>query len=112
MKINVIGGGTWGVTLTSLLCEKADITVWQRSSRKTEQISKNRYHPNLSNYNIPTNVSFTSDLKLLDFNNLNILAIPSHVFKDILLNCNLSKGKYLIASRVLTMIQLYYYHKH
>ena len=99
MKINVIGAGTWGITLASLLSQKADILVWNRSCR----LSETRTHPNLKNFKIPKSISFTNNCNDLDFNNLTIIAIPSHAFEDVFqnefLNCKLENGKYLIASK-------------
>jgi len=99
MKINVIGAGTWGITLASLLSKKADVLVWYRSYK----LSKTRTHPNLKNFKIPESISFTPNPYDLDFNNLTIIAIPSHafenVFQDEFLNCKLENGKYLIASK-------------
>ena len=97
MKINVIGGGTWGTTLACLLSKTSKVQVWQRN--KNSQISLTRKHPNLKDCIIPNNISFTSDLDDIDFNNLTILAIPSHAIGDFLLKCDLKNGKYLIASK-------------
>ena len=99
MKINVIGAGTWGITLASLLSKKADVVVWNRSCK----LSETRTHANLKNFKIPESISFTPYPNDLDFNNLTIIAIPSHafenVFQDDFLNCKLENGKYLIASK-------------
>ena len=99
MKINVIGAGTWGITLASLISEKADVIVWNRSCK----LSETRTHPDLKNFKIPKSISFTSYPNDLDFNNLTIIAIPSHAFENVFqhdfLNCKLENGKYLIASK-------------
>ena len=99
MKINVIGGGTWGTTLACLLSKKADITIWQRNLEKNSKVSKERQHPNLKDYTIPSEISYVSDLNSIDFNHLSILAVPSHAVVDILSKANLKNGKYLIASK-------------
>ena len=99
MKINLIGAGTWGTTLACLLSKKADVSIWQRNVEKTAEFSKTRQHPNLKDCIIPDNISFTSNLNALDFNNLTVLAVPSHTVLDILSKSNLKDGKYLIASK-------------
>tara|TARA_Y100001970_G_scaffold22181_1_gene25550 strand:- start:12319 stop:13299 length:981 start_codon:yes stop_codon:yes gene_type:complete len=100
VKINLIGGGTWGITLAYLLSKKTSIFVWQRSVKKTSYFSKTREHPNLKSFSIPSNISFTSSLDSIDFNNLTILAVPSHAIFDILSQSDLKKnGKFLIASK-------------
>ena len=100
MKINVIGAGTWGITLASLLSKKADVLLWNRS----EKIFQTRIHPNLKNFKIPESISFTSNSNNLDFNNLTIIAIPSHAFVDdffidVFYNGKLENAKFLIASK-------------
>ena len=55
MNINIIGAGTWGITLASLLSKKADVVVWNRSYK----LSETRTHPNLKNFKIPKSISFT-----------------------------------------------------
>jgi glycerol-3-phosphate dehydrogenase (NAD(P)+) len=100
MKINIIGAGTWGVTLAYLLSKKADVLVWSRSRKLID--SKTRTHSNLNNFKIPDSISFTTDSSDLDLNNLTIIAIPSNAFEDgfdHFLNCELENGKYLIASK-------------
>ena len=57
MKINVIGGGTWGTTLACLLSKKADVSIWQRSVEKTTDFAKTKQHPNLKDFTIPDNIS-------------------------------------------------------
>ena len=75
MKINVIGAGTWGTTLACLLSNKADVSIWQRSAEKTAEFTKTRQHPNLKDCSIPDNISFTSNLDTIDFNDLNVFAV-------------------------------------
>jgi glycerol-3-phosphate dehydrogenase (NAD(P)+) len=100
MNINIIGAGTWGTTLGCLL-EKKDhnIVIWQRSENKAKNISVDRIHPNISNYKISNSIAFTSELNQLDFNNLTILAVPSHGLADILSKINIKHTRFLIASK-------------
>ncbi len=99
MIINVIGAGTWGITLASLLSKRSNILVWQRDNSKAEILNQTKAHPNLNRFKIPDNVKHTGTIEELDFNNLTVIALPSHSFNGILSNCNLKNGKYLIASK-------------
>ena len=99
MKINVIGGGTWGTTLACLLSKKADVCIWQRNLEKSNHLSQTRQHPNLKDCAIPLNISCISNLNAIDFNHLTILAVPSHAVVNILSKCDLKDGKYLIVSK-------------
>ena len=99
MIINVIGAGTWGITLASLLSKRSNILVWQRDNSKVKILNQIKTHPNLNRFKIPGNVKHTATIEELDFNNLTVLALPSHAFNGILSNCDLKNGKYLIASK-------------
>ena len=100
MNINIIGAGTWGTTLGILLNKKGHyVSIWQRDKSKTDDFVQTRKHPNLKDVKLPDDILFTSDLNDLDFNNLTILAIPSHTINSVLSKCILKKGKYLIASK-------------
>ena len=99
MKINIIGGGTWGVTLAVLLSKHDNIYLWKRNSSKNIKLSKKREHENLKNFTIPSNISIVANLDKIDFSGLNILAVPSHAVFDILSKVNSNEGKYLIASK-------------
>ena len=102
MKVNIIGAGTWGTTLGCLLESKksnSDITIWQRSSVKTNKISVDRLHPNLKDYRIPKTINFTSDLNDLNHNALTIIAIPSSSISDVLSKRLFKNANYMIASK-------------
>jgi len=100
VKINIIGAGAWGTTLGILLDKKGcDVSIWQRDSNKSDNLSTTRLHPNLKKINISNNIHFTSKLKELDFENLTVLAIPSHAIDNVLSYCDSTKGKYLIVSK-------------
>ncbi len=102
MKINILGAGTWGVTLGCLL-QQNDlnniITIWQRDLLKSNTISKNRLHPYLKNSKISEKINFTSNLDDLDFNALTIIAVPSSAISDVLSKCPLRDGNYIIVSK-------------
>lgn len=88
MRIGAIGAGSWGTTLANLLAEKGyRVDLWVREDDVYEQIRKNRI-----------NSTFLPDMKLVD--NLNpvksfeealkdkdliMMVVPSHVFRDVLI---------------------------
>jgi len=99
MTINVIGAGTWGITLASLLSKRSDVLVWQRDNSKAKILNQTKTHPNLNRFKIPDNVKHTGTIEELDFNNITVIALPSHSFNSILSKCDLKNGQYLIASK-------------
>ena len=99
MIINVIGAGTWGITLASLLSKRSNVLVWQRDNSKAKILNQTKIHPNLNRFKIPDNVKHTGIIEELDFNNITVIALPSHSFNGILSKCDLKNGKYLIASK-------------
>ena len=64
MKISVIGSGTWGCALCSILANKGyDMTLWSYFKEESESLAKTRKAPNLPNFLMPENVEYTSDLE-------------------------------------------------
>lgn len=63
MKIGVLGTGTWGFCLASLLASKGYNTIsWTRDSELAKQLTETREHPILSGHPAPKNMLFTTDL--------------------------------------------------
>lgn len=78
-KITVIGAGTWGLALASLLHNNGNrITVWSALQDEIEMLRRDFRHKNLPDLDIPKEIFFTSDLKeaVLDAEVL-VLAVPS-----------------------------------
>ena len=99
MKINIIGGGTWGTTLACLLDENNSINIWVRSSDKALSLNSSRKHPHLPNLIIPENINFIHHPDQLGVSDLTIIATPSHCINDVIKSLNISDTKYLIASK-------------
>ena len=43
-NIAVIGGGSWGTTLASLLCRNAKVTLWARDTAVVDEINQTHRH--------------------------------------------------------------------
>ncbi len=64
MKISVIGSGTWGCALCSILANKGNnVTLWSYFKEESDNLAKTRKAPNLPDFVMPTNVEYTSDLQ-------------------------------------------------
>jgi len=100
MKINVIGAGTWGLTLGCMLSEKGhDVIIWQRDKEKNRKLRASLNYKKLPNLKISDTIVFTSNYKDLYLDSLNIIAIPSHSINCYFTNNNNHSGQYLIASK-------------
>ncbi len=64
MKIAVLGAGTWGIALASLLAKNGnDITVWSALPDEIEELRKCRTHKNLKGLILSDAIEYTQDIK-------------------------------------------------
>ncbi len=65
MNIAVIGSGSWGCALASVLAEKGNsVRLWSYFAQESESLKKHRENKqNLPGLILPENVTYTSDLK-------------------------------------------------
>lgn len=63
MRIAVLGAGTWGFCLASLLASKGNpVVLWTANPEFAKTLSKRREHPKLPKIQADDRVEFTSDL--------------------------------------------------
>lgn len=86
MKVSIIGGGSWGTTIGSLVSENADTILWCRSDEVSQDInSKNRNSRYLKKQALPKQLRATTDLaECLEKTQMVIMAVPSQGFRSIL----------------------------
>lgn len=80
-KISVLGAGSWGTAIASLLAQKGfDSTLWSRSSSIATSIAENRENRTyLPGVRLPENLTATSSLEeSLKGSTLVVCAVPSH----------------------------------
>jgi len=100
VNINVLGGGTWGIALSSLLSKNDhSVNLWIRDSDKVIKYSNDRIYPELNNFRIPKNINFFSNLNDINFKYLTVIAIPTHAISEVLSLCAFKDAKFLIASK-------------
>lgn len=64
MKIGILGAGTWGIALASLLANnKNDVTVWSALPDEIEALKKTHTHKNLPGAILPENIVYTADIE-------------------------------------------------
>ncbi len=65
MKLTVLGAGTWGFCLATLLAKKGhEVTLWTRHESFAEELRKSRAHPKLTGSQLVEGVTVTSKLKV------------------------------------------------
>ena len=85
MIVNIIGAGTWGVTLAYILNKNSIKTnVYCRNINTFNYIINNNSHPNLDKFKIPDNVNFTNSYDELNFQELTIIATSSNQVLSVL----------------------------
>lgn len=63
MKIGVLGAGTWGTALATLLVKNGhDVTLWSALEREIDELRKNGSHRNLPGAKIPEELKYTTDV--------------------------------------------------
>jgi len=86
MRIAVLGAGSWGTTVASLLAGHHDCTVWARDPELAREIyerdANSRYLPG---FTLPSNLNATADLeKAVHDTDLLVVGVPTHGFRAIL----------------------------
>src|SRR5436305_14094522 len=86
MRIAVLGAGSWGPPVASLLSGHSDCTVWARDPELAREIyerdANSRYLPGFA---LPSNLKATADLeKAVHDIDLLVVGVPTHGFRAIL----------------------------
>lgn len=86
MKITVLGAGSWGTTVASLVAGRHPTLIWARDAAVADEIRTNQRNPKyLSEYTLPTSLDATDDLaKAVGHAELLIVGVPSHAFRETL----------------------------
>ena len=87
MKISLIGGGSWGITLAQVLADNGnDCLVYDINNEFVESINKNHIHPFFPECLLPDKIKATTNLsEAVNFSRYLLLAVPTKVMRDIVL---------------------------
>ncbi len=88
MRIAVLGAGSWGTTVASLLAGRHDCTIWARDPELAREIyerdANSRY---LAGFTLPSALKATADLeKAVHDADLLVVGVPTHGFRAILVD--------------------------
>ncbi len=85
-KVAVIGAGSWGTAVASIVARKSPTVIWARSAEVAAQI--NETHTNsryLPDFPLPDTLTATHDLQAaVEPTDVIIMAVPSHGFRGAL----------------------------
>jgi len=85
-KVAVIGAGSWGTAVASIVARKSPTVIWARSEEVAAQI--NQTHTNsryLPDFPLPDTLTATHDLQAaVEPTDVIIMAVPSHGFRGAL----------------------------
>lgn len=86
MKVTVLGAGSWGTTVASLVAGHHDTTLWARDAEAAAEIHEQHKNSKyLPDFDLPANLSSTADLeKAVSGAHVLIVGVPSHAFRDTL----------------------------
>jgi glycerol-3-phosphate dehydrogenase (NAD(P)+) len=86
VKITVLGAGSWGTTVASLVAGRHPTLIWARAAGVADEIRTNQRNPKyLSEYTLPASLDATDDLaKAVGHAELLIVGVPSHAFRETL----------------------------
>ena len=86
MKSCVIGGGSWGIALASVLAKKGPVTLWARDSAVVDGINTHHRNPRYQ-----TEVELSSEIKAshsiaeaIDGAELVCVVVPSHAMRSVM----------------------------
>lgn len=86
MRIAVLGAGSWGTTVASLLAPRHPTVLWARDPEVARAVSSRRTNPTyLSGFGLPRELSATSDLAdAVSDADLLFIGVPSSGFRSVL----------------------------
>lgn len=85
MKVAVVGAGSWGTTVASMLALRADTVLWARRPELADHINRGTNPEYLSGFELPVELASTTDLRAsIDGAEIVIMGVPSHGFRTVL----------------------------
>ncbi len=87
LKVGLLGGGSWGTTVASLVARNAPVTLWARNPETVTEInSKHTNEVYLPGAKLPEKLVATHDIaELVASSDVIIMGIPSQNFRSVLI---------------------------
>ncbi len=86
MRVTVLGAGSWGTTVASLVAGRNDAIVWARDPEVAREINEEHTHSRyLSGHRLSKRLAATADLEeAAGHADVMVLGVPSHSFRETL----------------------------
>ena len=85
-KVGLLGGGSWGTTVASLIAKNAAVTLWARDQATVSEINKLHTNEKYLPGTLPVDLVATTDLaNALNGADVIVVGVPSHGFRNALL---------------------------
>lgn len=85
MKITVVGAGSWGTTVASMLAPKVDTVLWARRPELAEHINGGTNPDYLPGFDLPSELSATTEIEAAVARaDAIVMSVPSHGFRAVL----------------------------
>ncbi len=86
MKVTVLGAGSWGTTVATLVAGRNEATLWARDPECAEEIrEEHRNSKYLADAVLPDNLHATADLdEAVSSAHVLVIGVPSHAFRSTL----------------------------
>ncbi|HVR91968.1 MAG TPA: NAD(P)H-dependent glycerol-3-phosphate dehydrogenase [Novosphingobium sp.] len=86
LKVGLLGGGSWGTTVASVVSRNAPITLWARDAECVEGINQRRENTRyLAGITLPQALRASTDLgETVRHADVIIMGVPSHSFRSVL----------------------------
>ncbi|SKB60215.1 NAD(P)H-dependent glycerol-3-phosphate dehydrogenase [Sphingopyxis flava] len=86
LKIGLLGGGSWGTTVASLVSRNAPITLWARDAETVASINREHENPKyLPGITLPAALTATTSLEeAVASADVLVMGVPSHSFRGVL----------------------------
>lgn len=85
MKVAVVGAGSWGTTVASMLAPRTDTVLWARRPALVEQINEGTNPDYLAGFALPSALAATTDIEAaIAGADAIVMSVPSHGFRSVL----------------------------
>jgi len=86
VNVTVLGAGSWGTTVATIVAKRNDAMLWARNAEVAEEVNKQHTNSSyLAGFELPARLQATSDLEeAATHADVLIVGVPTHGFRSVL----------------------------